>query len=127
MSFNFLELDDLLKIHDDQIKRYGGSRSVRDLELLQSAIAMPQAGAGNDYFHKNVFEMAAAYLFHIVNNHPFVDGNKRTGAVAAILFLKLNGHTLKAPEKTYENLVMDVAAGKTGKEKITEFFRKHSE
>lgn len=127
MSFNFLELDDLLKIHNDQIKRYGGSKRVRDLELLQSAVAMPQAGAGNEYFHKDVFEMAAAYLFHIVNNHPFVDGNKRTGAVAAILFLVLNGYTLKAPEKAYENLVMDVATGKTGKEKITEFFRKHTE
>lgn len=127
MSFDFLALDDLLKIHDDQIKRYGGSKGIRDLELLQSAIAMPQAGAGNDYFHKDVFEMAAAYLFHIVNNHPFVDGNKRTGAVAAILFLELNGHTLTASEKGFENIVIGVAAGKIGKIKIAEFFKKHTE
>lgn len=126
MSFDFLGLDDLLKIHHDQVKRYGGSKRVRDLELLKSAIAMPQAGAGNDYFHKDIFEMAAAYLFHIVNNHPFVDGNKRTGAVAAALFLWINGYALTSTEKAYENLVMSVA-GKTGKEKITEFFKKHTE
>ncbi|MFQ5432265.1 MAG: type II toxin-antitoxin system death-on-curing family toxin [Nitrospinota bacterium] len=127
MSFDFLELDDLLKIHHDQIKRYGGFEGVRAMELLQSAIAMPQAGAGDTYFHKDVFEMAAAYLFHIINNHPFIDGNKRTGAMSAIVFLKLNGYALRAPEKAYENLVMSVAAGKTGKVKITEFFKNHSE
>lgn len=127
MNFNFLGLDDLLEIHHDQIKKYGGSEGVREMELLQSAISMPQAGAGDEYFHKDVFEMAAAYLFHIVKNHPFVDGNKRTGAMSAIVFLKLNGYALKASGKAYENLVMDVVADIMGKEKIAEFFKKHSE
>ena len=127
MSFVFLGLDDLLKIHHDQIKRYGGSKGIRDLELLQSAIAMPQAGVGMKYFHNDVFEMAAAYLFHIVNNHPFVDGNKRTGAVAAAQFLWINGYALTSTEKSYESLIMGVVAGKTTKVKITEFFRKHTE
>jgi death on curing protein len=73
-----------------------------------------------------VFEMTAAYLFHIVKNHPFVDGNKRTGAMAAFTFLKLNQQTLNAGEVRFERLVRAAAEGKMGKEKIAEFFQKNS-
>jgi death on curing protein len=89
-------------------------------------VAMPQAGFGERYLHSSVFEMAAAYLFHIVKNHPFVDGNKRTGAVAAFTFLKLNQMTLNAGESKFERLVRETAEGKVGKEKIAEFFQKNS-
>jgi len=87
---------------------------------------MPQAGFGEQYLHADVFEMAAAYLFHIVRNHPFVDGNKRTGAMAAFTFLKLNQVTLNAGELKFERLVRAAAEGKLGKEKIAEFFRNNS-
>ena len=87
---------------------------------------MPQAGFGEQYLHADVFEMAAAYLFHIVRNHPFVDGNKRTGAMAAFTFLKLNQVTLNAGELKFERLVRAAAEGKLGKEKIAELFRKNS-
>jgi death on curing protein len=73
-----------------------------------------------------IFEMAAAYLFHIVKNHPFVDGNKRAGAMAAFTFLKLNQVTLNARELKFERLVRETAEGKMGKEKIAEFFQKNS-
>jgi death-on-curing protein len=96
------------------------------MALLQSALAMPRAGSGGQYFHTDLNEMAAAYLFHIVKNHPFVDGNKRVGAMAAFAFLKLNGSTLKAPESAFERVVLSVAGGKSDKAAVAAFFRKHT-
>jgi len=86
---------------------------------------MPQATLGEQYLHSSVLEMAAAYLFHIVKNHPFVDGNKRTGAMVAFTFLKLNRVTLNAAELRFERVVRQVAEGKMGKERIAEFFQKN--
>lgn len=83
----FLSVEDVIEIHTDQIERYGGSLGVRDVELLRSAVGMPEAGFGDQYFHAGLFEMAAAYLYHIVQNHPFIDGNKRAGTMAAFVFL----------------------------------------
>lgn len=122
----FLELDEVLAIHRDQIERYGGLDGVRDMGLLQSALAMPQAGFGGQFLHADVFEMAAAYLFHIVCNHPFLDGNKRTGTATAIVFLIMNRIRLDADEKTFERLVLGVAEGAIGKAAVAEFFRKFS-
>jgi len=122
----FLSLAEVLEIHRDQIERYGGHAGLRDLGVLQSALAMPAAGFGGRYLHSDLIEMAAAYLFHIVQNHPFVDGNKRTGAVAAIVFLSLNGIELEADETQLEQLVTDVAKGKAGKNIVFDFLRKYS-
>lgn len=77
-------------------------------------------------FHSTLFEMAAAYLFHIVQNHPFVDGNKRVGAMAAFVFLKLNSFTLNVREAEFERVVRQVAEGQMKKEKIAEFLQKNS-
>ena len=87
----FLTIDEIVAIHDDQVNRYGGSHGLRDEGLLLSAAAMPEMGFGGEYLHHDLFEMAAAYLFHIVMDHPFVDGNKRAGTAAARVFLRLNG------------------------------------
>ena len=125
MEPDFLGLDDLLEIHADQIARYGGSPGVRDRGLLESALAMPRAGAGGSYFHEGLHEMAAAYLFHIVQNHPFVDGNKRTGAMAAIVFLLMNGRTLAASNPALERQVREVAEGRADKAAVAEFLRRH--
>ena len=122
----FLSLAEVLEIHHDQIERYGGHAGLRDLGLLQSALAMPAAGFGGRYLHSDLLEMAAAYLFHIVQNHPFIDGNKRTGTVAAIVFLALNGIELQADETQLEQLVIDVAKGKAGKSSVADFLRKNS-
>ena len=84
----FLSAGDVIEIHADQIQRYGGSLGIRDVGLLHSALGMPEAGFGDQYLHAGLFEMAAAYFYHIVQNHPFIDGNKRTGAMAAFVFLK---------------------------------------
>ena len=71
----FLSLEEVLEIHRQQIERYGGASGVRDLALLESAITQPQAKYSNEFLHSSIPAMAAAYLFHICRNHPFVDGN----------------------------------------------------
>jgi death-on-curing protein len=126
MSPIFLSLDEVIELHRDQIERYGGSAGIRDVGLLQSAIAMPQAGFGGQFLHADLFEMAAAYLFHIVQNHPFVDGNKRVGAAAAMVFLELNHVEVRVSNETLVETVVAVAQGKLGKAAIAEFLRKHS-
>ncbi len=122
----FLSLEQVLEMHAYFVDRFGGAHGVRDTGLLESALAMPSAGFGDQYLHADLFEMAAAYLYHIVGNHPFVDGNKRTGAGAAGLFLKGNGVKFDAPEYVYQKLVLDVAEGKADKAAAAEFFREHS-
>ena len=120
----FLDLWEVLRIHQDQVGRYGGASGVRDANLLASAAAVPRAGTEEGYLHSDLFGMAAAYLFHIVRDHPFVDGNKRTGAVAAIVFLRLNGLQVGADEADLEALVRSVAEGTAGKDEVAEFFRR---
>ncbi len=90
MPPTFLTLGEVLEIHRDQIGRYGGAAGIRDLGLLQSALSQPRATFGGEFLHGDLAEMAAAYLFHLVCDHPFVDGNKRVGLVSAIVFLRLN-------------------------------------
>jgi len=90
----FLTFDEILEIHQHQIERYGGATGVRDASALESAVAMPAASFDGAYLHNSIAAMAAAYLFHICQNHAFVDGNKRAGANAAITFLLLNGYEL---------------------------------
>jgi death-on-curing protein len=94
--------------------------------LLKSAVAMPQASFGGEFLHTDLFEMAAAYLFHIVQNHAFLDGNKRVGAMAAFTFLKSNGFTLTARDTDFEHIVLAVAEGRLGKAAVAEFLRRHS-
>ena len=119
----FLGLDEIIEIHADQINRYGGGHGIRDIELLKSATAMPATSFDGVYLHTDIYEMAAAYLFHIVRNHPFVDGNKRTGAVASVVFLMMNGIDLHADENNFEKMVLSAAEGKNDKATIALFFR----
>lgn len=123
MPIRFLTLTEVLKIHSDQVARYGGIPAIRDVSLLKSAIGAPAASFGGEYLHGDLFEIAAAYLFHLVQNHPFADGNKRTGAVAALIFLDLNGVDFTAPEEDLAQVVLDVASGKIGKSDVAGIFR----
>ena len=123
----FLTSEEVLYIHREQIGRLGGSAGIRDQGLLQSALAMPEAQFGGQFLHRDLFEMAAAYVFHLTLNHPFIDGNKRVGAMAADVFLDLNGYHLpSSSEKTYEKIVLEIAQGNMEKPQIAVFFRKHS-
>jgi death on curing protein len=123
----FLELDDVLALHADQVDRYGGSGGIRDLGLLQSALGMPRASFDGQFLHPSIPEMAAAYLFHLVQNHPFIDGNKRIGLAAAIAFLGLNDLWLEANEDELSEFVLRVARGDAQKADVSIFVREHCE
>jgi death on curing protein len=122
----FLTVDEVLDIHRDQVERYGGDLSIRDMGLLESAVALPATEFDGQQLHANIFEMAAAYLFHITQNHPFVDGNKRTGAASALVFLLLNAVEVTADEEQLEVIVWNVACGQAGKQEIAEFLKGNS-
>ena len=125
MGVDFLSLSDVLTLHANQIELYGGTDGVRDMGLCESAIAQPQAGFGGEYLHGDVFMMAAAYMFHLVQNHPFLDGNKRAGAITALVFLDINGIEIQAPAGSLYDLTIAVATGKLGKDEIAAWFREH--
>jgi len=100
---------------------------LRDEGLLESAIAQAAATFGGEYLHADIFHMAAAYLFHIVQDHPFVDGNKRTGAAAAINFLRLNDISIDADQTLFEELVRATAQGEVGKTALADFLRANAQ
>jgi len=123
----FLSFEDVIDIHRDQITRYGGAACVRDIGLLQSAVLMPLAQFEGSFLHRDLFEMAAAYLFHLSRNHPFIDGNKRVGLVAALMFLLLNGYEVVVDGKRLEKLVLDVVAGRKTKAQVGSFLHRNAE
>ncbi|NGX33075.1 MAG: Toxin Doc [Candidatus Anoxychlamydiales bacterium] len=118
MKITFLSFEQILKIHKNQIINYGGILSIRDKNLLKSAIAQPRITFKGKFLHENIFQMAAAYLFHIVNNHPFIDGNKRTGFVVAYIFLKINKIEINISNESVEKMVLKIAQGKVKKHEI---------
>lgn len=122
----FLRLDEVLALHEDQIRRYGGSSGVRNLDLLSSALGTVSASFGGEFLHTSLFEMAAAYLFHIAGNHPFVDGNKRTALAAALVFLWMNDVEVEAAEDDLTDLVLGVAEGRISKAEVAVFLRTHA-
>ena len=118
----FLTLAEVLSILHDQTTRYGGELGVRDLGLVSSAIAVPHASFGGQSLHSDLFEMAAAYAFHLCQNHPFIDGNKRVALASALVFLDLNGVQLSDPEGKLYALMMAVARGEKSKPEIAQMF-----
>jgi death-on-curing protein len=124
MHYTFLSFAEVLEIHQNQIMLYGGEPGIRDVELLKSAIGMPMATYAGEFLHSDIYEMAAAYLYHLVQNHPFIDGNKRVGAVAALVFLALNGYDFKAPEDDFAEMVLSVASGSFSKSEISVYIMK---
>jgi len=123
MTPDFLTLEDVLQIHEDQIERFGGAVGLRDRGLLESAIAQPQASFGGVFAHHDLFEMAAAYLFHLTSNHPFIDGNKRIGLASALVFLEINGIEIRQGTDMLYDLTMSVACGAADKKQIAQLLR----
>lgn len=105
----FLSLDEVIFLHDEQLVRFGGAAGIRDLDLLASAVGTPQASFGGEFLHPDLFSMAAAYAFHIAQNQPFVDGNKRAGLLSALVFLDLNGMMVSDPEGLLYQAMIDIA------------------
>ncbi|MBE9031714.1 type II toxin-antitoxin system death-on-curing family toxin [filamentous cyanobacterium LEGE 11480] len=116
----FLTLEDILRLHTRQIERFGGSSDVRDMGLLESAIAQPAASFSGELLHPTLPAQAAAYLYHIAKNHPFIDGNKRTAFAVADVFIRINRFRLSlSPSQVYE-LVIQVAQSDITKTALTE-------
>lgn len=126
LSPKFLTFEQVLALHKIQIEEFSGSHGVKDEGLLLSALAQPETSFGEEYLHKDLHEMAAAYLFHLVRNHAFNDGNKRIAALVASVFLQVNGLKVVADEDEFEKLVMDAAQSLVSKEQIAEFFRRNT-
>jgi death-on-curing protein len=122
----FLALDEVLGIHAEQIRLFGGSSGIRDVGLLQPAMGSVEATFGGAFLHETIFAMAAAYLYGICRNHPFIDGNKRTAVGAALTFLEMNGVEVDADEDAFYDLVIRVAEGRVSKASVTVFLEDHA-
>jgi death on curing protein len=118
LQTEFLEKSDVLRIHARQIEKFGGSFGIRDEGLLKSAIAQPQATFGEMLLHPTLHEQAAAYLYHIAMNHPFVDGNKRTAFATMDTFLRLNRCQLELPNDQAYEWVIQVVEGRISKAEL---------
>jgi len=118
-----LTVEIVREIHAEAIARFGGSDGVRDMALLESAVAAPQASFGGRSVYADLTEVAAAYLFYLCRNHPFIDGNKRAALGACLVFLRLNGMTPPADGPDWEKLTLDVASSQLDREQTTKRLR----
>ena len=125
-KIRFLTMSEIMIIYEDQIRRYGGQYGIRDISLLSSALALPESTYDGKYLHESIPEMACAYAFHISENHPFIDGNKRTALASALVFLDLNGYEFTSSEEVVYETMMLVAKGEYKKEQLRIFFEKYS-
>lgn len=123
----FLSIEEVIQIHDELVSEYGGLHGIRDMGLLMSAIEMPKATMFDEYLHESIYDKASAYLYHIVCNHPFLDGNKRTGAASTLIFLIQNNVKPKYNMKKFEEMVCKVAQSQMSKEAISKFLNTMSD
>jgi len=122
----FLTTEQVLFIHDQMVKRFGGSFGVRDLGLVESAVARPKATFGGEYLYISIFDKAATLLQSLLKNHPFVDGNKRTAWLSTKRFLYINSYHLKAERMKAADFMVWVDNKKPEIGKISSWLRKHS-
>lgn len=120
----FLTVDHVRLVHREALERFGGLQGVRDAALLESAVAAPRATFGGDSLYGDLVEVAAAYLFYLGRNHPFLDGNKRTALGSCLLFLLLNGLEPKADGPHWERLTLDVASARLTRDETTSRLRR---
>lgn len=124
MDIRFLSVDDCLQIHADTIKKDGGEAGLRDLGMLEAAIAMPRQQFGGKYLHKGIAAMAAAYMYHLCSNHAFIDGNKRVATLTMLVFLSANNISSLPNPKLLEKATMQLASGKMSKLELTLWLEK---
>jgi death-on-curing protein len=126
-KITFLTLAEVIEIHKDQIHRYGGQSGIRDIGLLSSAVSMPHASFSGRLLYNDIYQIAAAYAFHICQNHPFIDGDKRTALASALVFLELNGISISDPEGRLYEAMVKLASGKLSREKLATILKSLSE
>src|SRR5262249_9610080 len=120
----FLTLEQVMEIHRIQLELFGGQEGIRDQASLESAVAQAEAGFGDEYLHKFPFGMAAAYAFHISENQPFVDGNKRTALDSALTFLEANGYSVEDPQMMLFQAMIDAGRRKLSKDGLASLLQR---
>jgi death-on-curing protein len=123
---SYISLDIVIAIHDDMVEKYGGNSGIRDLVLIQSAIARPQSSFQGEELYANIFDKAAALFHSIIFNHAFIDGNKRTAMVSTARFLSINEYTFDVNDKEFVNFPLQVESNHLSIEKISEWLKTHS-
>ncbi|HPS59332.1 MAG TPA: type II toxin-antitoxin system death-on-curing family toxin [Spirochaetota bacterium] len=123
----FLTLAEVVEIHKNQVELYGGDPLIRDFNLLNSAIYFPQSTFDGHLLHGDIYGMAASYIYHICQNHPFLDGNKRTALVCGLIFLDMNGIEIDDPPGLLYRMMMKVASGRCPKNEIAETLKRLAE
>jgi death on curing protein len=122
MDVRFLSVEDVLVLHENTIIHEGGLGGLRDPGLLESAVLMPQQQFGGEYLHPGLASQAAAYLFHLAQNHPFHEGNKRVAVLSALVFLMANGVGSLPDPGELEEITLAVASSRLGKTELTRWF-----
>ena len=120
-----LTIQQVLFIHSRLITETGGTAGLRDIGLLESAMARPFASFDGEDLYPGLFEKASAMLDSLVNNHPFLDGNKRVGITSAALFLRINGYLLKCTQDELESITMQIATNHPPVDEIATWFKDH--
>jgi len=111
-DISYLTLEQILVIHENQIDNYGGSHGLRDLALLESAVFRPQSTFSGEDLYPTIFDKAAALIHSLIQNHPFIDGNKRTATASTIVFLINNGYELQVDNDAIVKVVLEIAEKK---------------
>lgn len=125
-EIEFLTLAEAVEIHRNQVQLYGGDPGIRDYNLLSSALYIAESTFDGNLLHEDLFHMAAAYIFHLCQNHPFIDGNKRTALVCGLVFLDFNGIEIDDPSGALYKMMMKVASGRCSKDEIAGILRRLS-
>lgn len=125
-NIKYITLDVVLAIHDDMIERYGGGHGIRDLGLIQAALARPQASFGGEDLYPTLLNKAAALFHSLIFNHAFLDGNKRTSITTTARFLYINGYELTAEDKEFIDFPLRVENKHLSIEEIKEWLKKHT-
>lgn len=123
----YLSFDEIIQLHKKEIDIFGGSHGIRDRNLLYSAIGQADLFLFGEPFYKDAYIIAAVYAYHIIKNHPFVDGNKRTGILVSLIFLQMNNVNLVATKDEIYNLAIDIAASRINKDDVIQFFKEHTD
>lgn len=124
IEFRFMSVEDVLELHAMQLESYGGATGVRESELLESAVMTPQGFFGGQYVHGDIYEMAAAYAFHIDENQPFVDGNKRAALASALVFLDWHDVEIEDSGEELYKAMIGIAQKKLDKPGLAKLFKR---
>ncbi len=121
----FLTLEDIIGLHSELLKRFGGLEGIKDQGLLESAASQPQMEVFGEMVHPTIYDQAAAYLYHLTCNHAFNDGNKRIALHACFVFLETNGVNVSRDQEAWYQFTISVASGKETKKSCANFIREH--